>query len=155
MIAVQLKRILVAVDLSKYDQPALEMAASLARDSGAKLLIIHVHESPMAYGGDVYDGELNPSEEKLRQMLAAIMPDDASVAHEHHFIRGEGTAAIADTDIARAICGFADEQDVDLIVTSTHGRSGLRRALVGSVAEKVVSHATRPVVTVKLPKQPA
>lgn len=151
----QLQRILVTVDFSKYDQAALDMATSLARDSGAKLLIVHVHESPMAYGGDVYNGELNPSEEKLRRMLAAIFPADASVAHEHHFIQGEGTASLADTDVARAISRFADENDVDLIVTSTHGRSGLRRAFVGSVVEKFVARATRPVLTVKLPKQPA
>lgn len=153
--AMQLQRILVTVDFSKYDQPALEMATSFARDSGATLLIVHVHESPMAYGGDVYDGELNPSESKLRQMLAAIVPADASVVHEHHFIQGEGTASLADTDIARAITQFADEKDVDLIITSTHGRSGLRRTLMGSVADKIIGRATRPVLTVKLPKQMA
>lgn len=84
-----------------------------------------------------------------------IVPDDAKVAHERHFIQGEGTASLADTDIARAISRFADEKDVDLIVTSTHGRSGFLRALMGSVAPKVVGRATRPVLTVKLPNQSA
>ena len=126
-----MQRILVTVDFSKFDEPTLEMATSL------------------------YDGELNPSEEKLRQMLVAIVPDDASVAHEHHFIQGGGTASLADTDIASAISRFADEKDVDLIVTSTHGRSGFLRAFVGSVAAKIVGRATRPVLTVKLPQQSA
>ena len=151
----QLKRILVTVDFSKYDHPAVQMATSLARDNAAILLILHVHESPMAYGGAVYQGDLNPSEQKLRQMLTAIVPEDANVAYEHHFIQAEGTAPLADTDIARAICRFAEQQQVDLIVTSTHGRSGLRRTFLGSVAEKIVARASRPVLTVKLPGQPA
>jgi nucleotide-binding universal stress UspA family protein len=151
----ELKRILVTVDFSKYDQPAVEMATSLARDCGASLLILHVHESPMAYGGAVYEGDLNPSEQRLRQMLAAIAPEDTAINYEHRFIYAEGTATLADTDIARAICRFADDENADLIVVSTHGRSGLRRTLMGSVAEKIVARATRPVLTVKLPSQPA
>lgn len=150
----QLQRILVTVDLSRFDQPAMEMATSLARHSGATLVIVHVHESPTAYGGDVYQGELNPPEEKLRQMLGAIVPHDAGVAYEHHLIQGEGMAALENSDIARTIVRFADLRDVDLIVTSTHGRTGLRRILMGSVVEQIVSQSTRPVLTVKLPKQP-
>ena len=150
----EFQQILVAVDFSKYDQPAMEMATMLARDSGAKLLIVHVHESPLAYGGDVYEGELNPSKEKLRQMLAAIVPTDQTVAHEHCLIHGEGTSTLEDTDIARAIASFADQHEVDLIVTSTHGRSGLRRIFMGSVAEKIVSRSARPVLSVKLPQEP-
>lgn len=150
----RLRRIAVTVDFSAYDRPALEMATSLARDSGAKLLIVHVHESPMAYGGDVYQGDLNPSTAKLREMLAAVVPNDREIPCEHHLIAGEGTSTLEDTDVARAIARFADQHDVDLIVTSTHGRSGLRRVLLGSVAEKIVSRSARPVLTLKLPQQP-
>lgn len=155
MIVIPLQRILVAVDLSRFDGPALEMATSLARDSGARLMIVHVHEPPTAYGGDVYEGELNPPEKKLRQMLAEIVPRQAGVACEHHLIQGEGKAALENSDIARTIVRFADLWDVDLIVVSTHGRTGLRRILMGSVAEQIVSRSTHPVLTVKLPEQPA
>ena len=146
----RLQQILVTVDFSKYDEPALETATSLARESGAKLLIVHVRESPMSYGGEVYQGDLNPPPEKLQQMLGAIMPSDRSVPHEHHLLQGAGTASLEDSDIANAIIRFADEHDVDLLVTSTHGRSGLRRMFLGSVAEKLISRSTRPVLTVKL-----
>ncbi len=148
----RLQQILVAVDFSDYDQPALETAAALAREGQAKVLIAHVHESPMAYGGDEYQGDSEPTTDQLRNMLESIAPSDTTCEYEHHLLQGEGIAALRDTDIARAIVRFADERQVDLIILGTHGRSGVSRVLMGSIAEKVVGRANQPVLTLKLPQ---
>jgi nucleotide-binding universal stress UspA family protein len=136
---VKLSRILVPVDFSEFDAPALALATSLAKGSGAELLIVHVEESPAAYGeGALYYGLPQPSMDTLRQMLQDLHPPDATVRHQHQFLRGQP----ADT-----IVGTAATEKVDLIVMSTHGRTGLFRLLMGSVAESVVRSAPCPVLT--------
>ncbi|MCZ7684405.1 MAG: universal stress protein [Sandaracinaceae bacterium] len=61
------------------------------------------------------------------------------------------TALIVSTNAAEGICNYAAKENVDLIVLSTHGRTGLAHLLIGSVAEKVVRHAPCPVLTVRAP----
>ncbi len=78
-------------------------------------------------------------------MLEKLVPADPRIAHEHHLISG----APAD-----AIVRFAQQEGVDLIVMSTHGRTGLRRVLMGSVSEAVVRHAHCPVLTLRQAEQP-
>ncbi|MEO8499029.1 MAG: universal stress protein, partial [Planctomycetota bacterium] len=76
-------------------------------------------------------------------MLDKIVPSDPTVPCEHLLLLG---------DPAHQLVELANKQSVDLIVIGTHGRTGLFRALMGSVAESVVRHATCPVITVKHPK---
>ncbi|MCA9608434.1 MAG: universal stress protein, partial [Myxococcales bacterium] len=61
------------------------------------------------------------------------------------------TALIMSPNAAQGICHYASKEDTDLIVISTHGRTGLAHLLIGSVAEKVVRHAPCPVLTVRTP----
>ncbi len=137
------KKILVPTDFSHTDDAAMELAASLARDSGATLLIVHAEEPPTAYGGgELYYGLPEPATDNLRKMLSKVQPKDASVAFEHRLITG---------DPAHAIVRLAKEEHVDLIVMGTHGRSGLSRMLMGSVAETIVRRAECPVLTYKQP----
>ncbi len=63
------------------------------------------------------------------------------------------SALVLGTNAAEGICNYAEKVGVDLIVLSTHGRTGLGHLLIGSVAEKVVRHAHCPVVTVPLKVQ--
>lgn len=136
-----IKRILFPTDLSNVTDGAMALAVSLARDNHAALLIVHVEEPPVAYGGgEMYYGELGPTRQKLRSMLEAIRPADDSVVCEHHLVPGEPASAIVD---------FAKEMNVDLIVMGTHGRTGIKRVLMGSVAEAVVRNAPCPVLTYK------
>jgi nucleotide-binding universal stress UspA family protein len=119
----------------------LETATALARDHGAKLIILHVQEPPFAYGGgELYMGIPDPDEDELRRMLAAVAPSDGQVPFERRMIQGEPAATIV---------RIAEEEKADMIVMSTHGRTGLMRMLMGSVAEEVVRKAKCPVVTVK------
>ena len=134
-------KILYPTDFSTTGRPALEMATSLARDRKAKLLIMHVEEPPMAYGGgEFYYGQLEPDHVELERMLKEVLPTDAAVSFEHRLVVGSPAASIV---------YLAEKEDVDLIVMPTHGRTGLTRLLMGSVAEEVVRKARCPVLTVK------
>jgi nucleotide-binding universal stress UspA family protein len=134
-------KILFPTDFSHTGDAALAMATALARDSGAKLLIVHVEEPPVAYGGgEMYYGMADPATEDLRKMLHDIVPPDPAIAYEHRLVTGDPAAAIA---------RLSDEEGVDLIVMGTHGRTGLTRLLMGSVAEAVVRRAKCPVLTYK------
>ncbi len=136
-------KILFPTDFSHSGDAALGMATSLARDSGAKLLIVHIEEPPVAYGGgEMYYGMPEPATEDLKRMLEEIVPPDPQVPYEHHLITG----APAD-----AIVRLAETENVDLIVMGTHGRTGLSRLVMGSVAEAVVRRAPCPVLTYKQP----
>jgi len=133
-------KILFPTDFSTMGQAAFEMAMSLARDRGAKLLIVHVQEPPIAYGGgEFYFGVDEPERQDLVKMLKEIVPGDG-VGYEHRLLVGDPASAIVEA---------AQREGVAMIVMPTHGRTGLLRLLMGSVAEEVVRKATCPVVTVK------
>ena len=137
----QARKILFPTDFSTTGDNALEYATTFARESGARLLIVHVEELPMVYGeGAYYYGVPAPERPVLQKMLNAIKPHDTSVAYEHRLIDGVPSEAIV---------ALAKREGVDLIVMSSHGRTGLGRLLMGSVAEQVLRHAACPVLVVK------
>jgi universal stress protein A len=134
-------KILFPTDFSTLSQSALETATSLARDRGAKLLIAHVSEPPIAYGGgDLYYGVNQFTREDLEKLLLRVVPTDEAVSYEHHLLTGSPAEAIVD---------FAEKEAADMIVMPTHGRTGLLRLLMGSVAEAVVRKAKCPVLAMK------
>jgi nucleotide-binding universal stress UspA family protein len=136
-----IKKILFPTDFSKSERTALEMATSLARDRAAKLVIVHVEEPPMAYGGgELYYGIEEPDRFQLQKMLTEVVPTDAAVNFEHKLMVGSP---------ATSIVHLAEKEGVEMIVMPTHGRTGLARVLMGSVAEEVVRKAKCPVLTVK------
>jgi nucleotide-binding universal stress UspA family protein len=134
-------KILFPTDFSTMGQAALELATSLARERDAKLVIVHVEEPPMAYGGgELYYGIEEPNREQLQKMLSEVLPTDPAVGYEHRLVIGSP---------ATAIVYLAERENVAMIVMPTHGRTGLTRVLMGSVAEEVVRKAKCPVLTVK------
>lgn len=139
------QKILIPTDFSHTGDAALTLATSLARERGATLLIVHVEEPPAAYGGgEMYYGMPDPVTEDLRSMLKEVVPPDPSVPCEHRLLTG---------DPASAIVRLAKEEAVELIVMGTHGRTGLMRLLMGSVAEAVVRRAPCPVLTLRQPSE--
>ena len=134
------KRILFPTDFSSLGDSALELASSLARDMDAKLLIVHVEEPPSAYAGEFYYGLPEPETEKLLQTLREVVPTDPRVGYEHLTLQGEPSS-----EIIRC----AKREKADMIVMGTHGRRGLSRVMMGSVAEAVVRRAPCPVLTYK------
>lgn len=141
----QPKTILFPTDFSHAGDAALEYAASLARDTGGKLIILHVEEPLPAYIGEGYYGVPNPPNPEVRRMLDAIKPPEG-VRHEHRLVMGNP---------ADEVVRIAKEENVDLIVMGTHGRTGFSRLLMGSVTEHVVRSAHCPVLTIKQPKHAA
>ena len=136
-------KILCPTDFSTLGLTALETATALAKERGATLLIAHVEESPIAYGGgEFYYGIEEPDRDEIQRMLSEVLPKDPAVGCEHRLLTGSP---------ARAIVQLAEEEHVDMIVMPTHGRKGLPRLLMGSVAEEVVRKAKCPVLTVKAP----
>ena len=134
-------KILFPTDFSSASQEALKWATSLARDSGASMTIVHVEEPPMAYGGgELYYGVEEPNRDELKRMLSEVVPADPAVPYEHRLMIGSPATAIVE---------MAQRENVNLIVMPTHGRTGLMRLLMGSVAEEVVRKAKCPVLTVK------
>ena len=137
------KKILFPTDFSHTGDAALNTAATLAREWGAKLIIAHVEEPPLAYGGgEMYYGMPEPRTADLAKMLEEVVPGKTPVPCEHRLITGEPS---------EAIIRLAEAEQVDLIVMGTHGRTGLSRFLMGSVAEAVVRGAKCPVLTLKQP----
>ena len=135
------KKVLFATDFSTISDSALRVATFLARALQATLVVVHVEEPPIAYGaGDMYYGVPDPNTTALRQMLAAIRPHDEEVPVEHLLLAG---------DPAQEITSAAKRDEAEMIVLASHGRSGIYRFLMGSVAEQVLRQATCPVVTIK------
>ncbi len=137
------RKILFPTDFSTLSDAALTHATTLAQESGATLLIVHVEEPPTAYGtGEMYYGIPEPDNDALNTMLNNVVPTDSRVPYEHRMVIG---------DPAEEIVRIADEENADLIVMATHGRTGIKRLLMGSVAEKVVRYSKCPVFTFKAP----
>ncbi len=132
------KTILFPTDFSHASDAALVHAEALAKQQGARLLIVHVEEPPLAYGGgELYYGIPEPSSERILEMLEDVKPADAAVPFTHRLTMG---------DPAGEVVRLAEEEHADMIVLGTHGRTGLTRLLMGSVAEAIVRRAPCPVL---------
>ncbi len=130
--------ILVPTDFSTASDAVFPHAEALAKQKSASLLILHVEEPPLAYGGgELYYGLPEPNSERILKMLEGVRPADQTVAFTHRLAMG---------DPAGEIVRIAAEEGVEMIVLGTHGRSGMARMLMGSVAETVVRRAPCPVL---------
>ena len=139
------KKILFPTDFSHLSDVALHQATVLAKEANALLMILHVEEPPVVYGeGAMYYGVPEPDQAALQKMLENVKPTLDGVRFEHRMIYG---------DPATEIVNMAKEEQADMIVMGTHGRSGLMRLLMGSVAEAVVRKAHCPVMSIKTPAQ--
>ncbi len=137
--------ILVATDFSEMSRFAVESATIHAKAFGAKLLIVHalVAPSPEQGEGMLHSGVEREDLQTAERRLKAIEPSMEGVHFEHRLVTGEP---------AKEIVRLAQDEGAALIVVATHGRTGLTRALMGSVAERVVRNATCPVLTVNVPR---
>jgi nucleotide-binding universal stress UspA family protein len=137
--------ILHPTDFSDQAAAALSMAEALARDYGARLVVLHVLPPPPVIGGEMGSYIPEPDDPaELWEKLNAIKPEGA-ICVERFLVKGEA---------AEEIVRMARGENADLVVMGTHGRTGLGRLLMGSVAECVMRKAPCPVLTVKLPATP-
>ena len=144
------KRILYATDYSKGDELVLDLATTLARKKDATLIIAHVSMLEKYPVGEHVEEEPVPDPVELKQ-LQAVKPTDPNVAFEHRLLFGE-PGSVEPTKPADEIIKLAKQEDAEMIVVGTHGRTGVSHLLMGSVAESLVRQAPCAVVTVKLPK---
>lgn len=142
---IPIRNILHPSDFSDYSESAFQLACSIARDSGAKLIVLHV-ASP---SGFVTHGEMhrmlddrNDLRQELEDRLHRLQPAEANVQVEHLLVEGNPT-----DEILRV----AEERKCDLIVIGTHGRTGFAKLLMGSVSEEILRRASCPVLSVRTP----
>lgn len=140
------KKIICAVDFSEGSRVALRIAARQAADSGAELIVTHVWAPPVYFLGETVGlpaGILVDLVATAERELAAWKTEAEGYGARRvtsQFLTGAPWAEIA---------GAATrDPNVDLVVVGTHGRTGLKHALLGSVAEKIVRHAACPVLVV-------
>jgi len=138
----QLAKILVPTDFSKCSQTAFGYGLQLARDFSAELRLVHVINPHMFPFGDKY-AALDPAE-LLQKMEKAAQKQMLSMAAKS---KVRYSASVLHGSPAVEICHATDE-DVDLVVISTHGRTGLGHLLMGRVAEHVVRYAHCPVLVI-------
>ncbi len=140
-----IKKILVGTDFSEEAERALSYALGLAKEVGAEVTLLHAYELPVypLPEGAVYA----TAEVATRASVVAQAALDAAVERCHASgvtVRG----LLRDGAAHRELMREAESLGVDLVIVGTHGRSGLGRLLLGSVAELTVRHATRPVLVV-------
>jgi nucleotide-binding universal stress UspA family protein len=150
MTMLPVKKILCPTDFSEPSYEALAAANELALHFAAELYVVHVvglvpvaSPAPVDFNVPLYQGELEAS---ARKMLQEVIEQKVSNELKVHSIVVLGEAA-------DNIVAITEEEDIDLIVIATHGRTGWRRLIFGSVAEKVIRLAPRPVLTIRAPRE--
>jgi nucleotide-binding universal stress UspA family protein len=140
------KKILVPLDGSLFSESVLNHVKTVASGCQAsEVVLLFVVESPVSVAFDVPVESLNDSKTKglkfaadyLNQISANLVENGINV-----------TGKVAEGIPAETILSFAQNQNVDLIIISTHGRSGITRWVLGSVADKVIHHSPVPVLIV-------
>jgi nucleotide-binding universal stress UspA family protein len=144
------KRILVPVDFTSTSERALDYAVDLARQLGASVTVLHAYEIPVL---GFPDGALVATADVASRLsLSAQSALDGVL--EARSDRGVTLLKELRQDVPwEAINAVAEEINADLIIIGTHGRRGLARALLGSVAENVIRTSTRPVLTIRGPRE--
>jgi nucleotide-binding universal stress UspA family protein len=158
--AIAVKNVLFATDFSATSEAAFPYAVAICRRFGATLHATHVLSDAgllMMTGGvdyvsmsTIYEDAYREARVKLDQLCARV----EGIEHHNYVRHGQ---------VWKSLAGIIDENKIDLIVVGTHGRSGLGKLLLGSVAEDILRHASCPVLTVgpkvsgraKLPAVPA
>lgn len=144
------RRIVVALDLSKDAEAILEPVTALARTTGAALTLAHVAELTYSIGHAEIPGPIVPDAELLEaSRIQAQRRLDRIAAR----LRGLGlkvaTRVISGPGAARGLLDVLEEEASDLIAMTTHGAGGVRRLLLGNVADKVIQGAAKPVLVLR------
>lgn len=137
-----MKRFLVPLDGSKLAERAFEVAADLARTHDAEIQLLTVLDPVVANGFTEFaDSEHIAITEAVNAYMKSVTADWADLPVVDQQV-------VSAPNVAEAIVRFAFGNDIDLIVMASHGRSGLGRWLLGSVAEKVIRSSEVPVLVV-------
>ena len=147
---INFNKVVAPTDLSKLSRPAVRYALEMAVEQGAAVIVYHVISEDGGWFGK--DDGLNPA--------SALVPQQKERLHE--FIKDNFAdlfGKVTITEVVEAgvpynkIVKKAEEEKADLIVMSTHGRTGIEQIMLGSVTAKVVARASCPVLTIRPAKK--
>jgi nucleotide-binding universal stress UspA family protein len=155
------KRVLCPIDLSSFSLEALKLASKITAASDASLYLLHVIDNPF---DEIYMTSMTQTDPALIELYkqeplrrSKIMK--ATVEHSEVLLKqfchesiehlSKVRYLVSAGDPFEKILDAAEDHRIDLIVLATHGRTGVKRLIIGNVAEKVVRHAPCPVLTVK------
>lgn len=150
----EFRKVLCPVDLAAEAGSVADEAASLAKTLGAELVLVHVMSEPAFALGDPLLSPVDTAGYTLPPLAEEYRIEmDRRLSRLGERVRASGVAV--STRLVRgatheAIVSAADSEHADLIVMSTHGRTGLQHFLLGSVTERVVRTAKVPVMTLRL-----
>ena len=144
---IELKRILVPTDFSEFSQQAVQYGCELANRFSAELHIVHVAQDALPIVPEA--GMLSVSHDdymaRVIETATKLLKDVPDASLYSRSVTRSVEPGVPFVEIIR----YAREKQMDLIVMSTHGRTGLVHMLMGSVAEKVVRKAPCPVLTIR------
>jgi nucleotide-binding universal stress UspA family protein len=137
--------VLVPTDFSPSAKSALELAAELVRPGGAGVTVLHVIEVPVAYSGELRVAD-------FARDLDTRSSEALAKAAEH--VKRRASVPVSTTSRigypgAETLAALDADPSIDLVIMGSHGRTGIKRALLGSVAEKVIRHARCPVLVAR------
>ncbi len=143
--ALRVKNVMFATDFSPASEAAMPYATAICRRFGSTLHLVHVLSDAglllMTGGvdyvsmGTIYEDTHNEIKEKLEQLAGYF----EEIPHKSHVRHGQ---------VWKNLAAIIEENEIDLIVVGTHGRGGIGKLLLGSVAENILRHAKCPVLTV-------
>lgn len=138
------REVLVPLDGSVFAEQALPYAEAVARQAGAELVVVRVHEAPLAFDGFAFDPQWDEeARERSHEYLgrvADVVASRTDVPVSTRLLVGRA---------AHMLAKAAREERVDLVVMSTHGRTGLERAWLGSVADELLRSLEVPLLLVR------
>ena len=141
------RKILVTTDLSKYSLAALEYAAEIGLSYGSTLYLLYVV--------DAHPSKVTPNGVDVGSRSAFHVAEEQGRKRLQEFVEKNVTPELRMTQVVRVgnpvdeIRRFGEQEGVDVIVIATHGWTGLRHIVMGSIAERVVRHSSIPVLSVK------
>ena len=146
------KVIMVPTDGSGFDREAIRVALRMAERSNAKVRLVRVLESD-SFFGTTPEAHWTPMSAELgrSERTTALSELYALAAECRSGFKADITVDLHGGPVADVLQGYARRHDVDLIVMSTHGRSGISRLSLGSVTDSLIRHTTIPVLVVKSP----
>lgn len=154
------ERLLVPLDGSRFGSRALQYATEVARRFDAEVILIQVVKpaTPVPATTGMELGMGSPAIAEIT-MQAALEEDKRNMTYAKRYLRGKvramrsqgikGSYHVVIGDPTQSIMGFAEKEHIDLVVMTTHGKSGLKRAIMGSVADAVIRESGKPVLVVR------
>ncbi len=144
------KNIVVSVNPSKISEAVFKEAINLAKDQHAKLTIVHVADMSYVNMGGMWP-DLSAYHDAVKKGSMELLTKMEGIAAQSNITAVSQLVEMQDPDsrIAELIVSTADKLKADLLVVGTHGRTGLPRFLLGSVAEEIIRTTTIPVLLMR------